>query len=62
MNPLGSGLHAHIIEYLRADWIRNMVQEFQAPTFRSEGQTQYEILLIAGLIVTRRFPQKEMHH
>jgi len=51
VNPLGIGLHVHILEYLRADWIRNMVQEFQAPTFRSEGQFQYEVLLIAGLLI-----------
>ena len=51
VNPLGIGLHFHIIEYLRADWIRNLVQEFQAPTFRSEGQFQYEVLLIAGVVV-----------
>ena len=50
VNPLGIGLHLHILEYLRADWIRNLVQEFQAPTFRSEGQFQYEMLLIAGLL------------
>jgi hypothetical protein len=52
VNPYGRQLHAHIIEYLRADWIRNLVQEFQAPTFRSEGQFQYEVLLIAGLLVS----------
>lgn len=52
VNPYGSGLHVHIIEYLRADWIRNLVQEFQAPTFRSEGQSQYELLLAAGLLVS----------
>jgi hypothetical protein len=52
VNPYGSQLHVHIIQYLRADWIRDMVQEFQAPTFRSEGQFQYELLLIAGLLVS----------
>ena len=52
LNPYGIGLHRHILEYLRADWIRNLVQEFQAPTFRSEGQLQYEGLLLAGLILT----------
>jgi len=40
-----------VIEYVRADWIRNLVQEFQAPTFRSEGQFQYEALLIIGVII-----------
>jgi hypothetical protein len=51
INPYGVRLHEHIFEYLRADWIKNLVQEFQAPTFRSEGQLQYEALLIAGLVV-----------
>jgi hypothetical protein len=50
LNPYGFQLHVHIVEYLRADWIKNIVQEFQAPTFRSEGQLQYEVLLLAGLI------------
>lgn len=52
VNPYGAALHVHILEYLRADWIRNLVQEFQAPTFRSEGQSQYEVLLMLGLVVT----------
>lgn len=51
INPYGIQLHEHIFEYLRADWIKNLVQEFQAPTFRSEGQLQYEAVLIAGLVV-----------
>jgi len=50
VNPYGFQLHVHIWEYLRADWIKNLVQEFQAPTFRSEGQLQFEALLLAGLI------------
>ena len=49
-NPYGIQLHEHIWEYLRADWIKNLVQEFQAPTFRNEAQLQFEILLLAGLI------------
>jgi hypothetical protein len=52
INPYGIRLHEHIIAYLRADWIQNIVQEFQAPTFRNEGQSQYEVLLLAGLIAT----------
>jgi len=52
INPYGVQLHVHIFEYLRADWIKNIVQEFQAPTFRNEGQLQYEALLLGGLIVT----------
>jgi hypothetical protein len=50
VNPYGFGLHRHLIEYLRSDYIRNVVQEFQAPTFRSENQFQFEILLLAGIL------------
>jgi hypothetical protein len=50
VNPYGIQLHVHIVQYLRADWIKDLVQEFQAPTFRSEGQLQFEALLLAGLI------------
>ena len=51
INPYGAGLHVHIYEYLRSDWIKNLIQEFQAPTFRSEGQLQFEALLLAGLVL-----------
>jgi hypothetical protein len=49
LNPYGMRLHVHIFEFLRSGWIMNAVQEFQAPTFRSENQSQYELLLIVGL-------------
>jgi hypothetical protein len=61
VNPYGIQLHLHIIEYLRADWIKNMVQEFQAPTFRSEGQLQFEALLLAGLIAIGFLVRKKMY-
>ena len=51
-NPYGTRLHTHVAEYLRSDWIRDTIQEFQAPTFRSEEQLQFEVLLIAGLILS----------
>jgi hypothetical protein len=51
LNPYGIQLHIHIVQYLGADWIKNIVQEFQAPTFRNEGQLQYEALLLGGLIL-----------
>ena len=63
LNPYGFHLHLHVFQYLRADWIRNMVEEFQSPSFRNENMLQFEILLFAGLIVTasyvrlRRWPE-----
>lgn len=59
VNPYGIQLHLHILEYLRADWIKNLIQEFQAPTFRSEGQLQFEALLIVGLVVTGLLLRKQ---
>ncbi len=49
VNPYGYKLHAHVIEYLRSDWIRSVIQEFQSPSFRSENMLQFEILLLLGL-------------
>ena len=51
INPYGINLHKHVAEYLRSDWIRNNVQEFQAPTFRTEGQLQLEVVLILALLI-----------
>ena len=50
VNPYGWDLHRHVIEYLRSDWIRNVVQEFQSPSFRNENMLQFEALLLIGLI------------
>ena len=51
VNPYGFRLHQHVIEYLRSDWIRNVIQEFQSPSFRGENMFQFEGLLMAGLMV-----------
>lgn len=51
VNPYGIGLHRHVVEYLRSDWIRNAIQEFQSPSFRNENMMQFEALLFLGLMV-----------
>jgi hypothetical protein len=50
VNPYGWELHRHVIQYLRSDWIRKVVQEFQSPSFRDENMLQFEALLFIGLI------------
>lgn len=50
-NPYGWRLHAHIASYLRSDWIRNVVDEFQSPRFRSEYSLYFELLLFASLML-----------
>ncbi|HTB14712.1 MAG TPA: hypothetical protein VK752_24235 [Bryobacteraceae bacterium] len=52
INPYGYRLHQHVAEYLRSDWIRNTIQEFQSPIFRSENVLQFEALMLVGLIAT----------
>ncbi len=51
-NPYGWNLHLHVVEYLRSDWIRQVVQEFQSPSFRTESMMQFEALFLLGLIVS----------
>ncbi len=48
VNPYGIQLHQHVAAYLRSDWIKNNVEEFQSPKFRDEAMLQFEILLFLG--------------
>lgn len=60
VNPYGWRLHRHMAQYLTSDWIRQVVEEFQSPRFRSESMLQFEILLFAGLaLVPILFRQKQ---
>jgi hypothetical protein len=43
------GVSTSIAVYLNSDWIKEVVQEFQAPSFRGEGPRQYELLLSPAL-------------
>jgi len=53
-NPYGYRLHGHIWKYLRSDFIRNRVEEFQSPRFRGESMLLFELLLLAGLVAVPR--------
>jgi hypothetical protein len=50
VNPYGWELHRHIVAYLRSDWIKKVVAEFQSPSFRAENVLQFEVLLLIGLM------------
>ncbi len=61
VNPYGWNLHLHVIEYLRSPWIKNVVQEFQSPRFRSEEMLQFEALMLVGLLsATVLFSRKQV--
>jgi hypothetical protein len=63
INPYGVRLHVHVAAYLRSDFIKNLIQEFQSPVFRSEASLQYEAVLMSGLLCVglllwrRQFPE-----
>ena len=50
VNPYGLQLHAHVVDYLRSDFINDMVVEFKSPGFRSQAERQYEVALLLGVI------------
>jgi len=54
LNPYGYHLHEHIAAYLRSDWIREAVDEFRSPSFRSEAMLLFEISMIGALICVYR--------
>ncbi|MBS1824984.1 MAG: hypothetical protein JST93_06660 [Acidobacteria bacterium] len=49
-NPYGWNLHLHVFQYMRSDFIKDSVQEFQSPSFRTESMMQFEMVLLAALI------------
>lgn len=57
-NPYGYHLHEHIVAYLRSDWIKDAVDEFQSPRFRSEAMLMYEIVLMGSLVCVYRLVRR----
>ncbi len=61
VNPFGWKLHTEILSYFQATGMTDLIQEFQAPTFRSSPQLYFMGFLLAGLalcglfIAQRRF-------
>jgi hypothetical protein len=49
LNPFGYKLHLEILSYFGASGMTDLVQEFQAPTFRSDPQRVYMLFLFLGL-------------
>jgi hypothetical protein len=58
INPYGVAEHRHLISYLSADWIKDLVEEFQSPRFQANGMFYFEVLLIVGILVAARLAAK----
>jgi hypothetical protein len=54
VNPYGFQLLVHMQQYLRAGWIREMVEEFQAPKLETPAGMYFEALLFAGIAVAAK--------
>lgn len=59
INPYGLAEHRHLISYLSADWIRNLVEEFQSPRFQANGMLYFEILLAVGILTAARLAARK---
>lgn len=49
VNPYGWMLHVHLWEYIRAGWIRELVEEFQAPRFQTAAGIYVGIVIALGV-------------
>jgi hypothetical protein len=58
INPNGVKLHLHVLQVLRAGWLRNLVDGFHSPSFHSEEMLLFMALLFLGLIVVTPLVQK----
>ncbi len=54
INPYGYQLHVHVIEFLRSDWIRRIVLEFQPPRLDTAAGVYFEILLFLSIALCGR--------
>jgi hypothetical protein len=59
INPYGLAEHRHLISYLSADWIRNLVEEFQSPRFQANGMLYFELLLVIGILTAARLAARK---
>jgi len=55
INPFGWKLHAEIGSYFQATGMTDLLQEFQAPTFRTSPQLFFLLFLVAGLALCGLF-------
>ena len=61
-NPYGVQLHVHIFEYLRAGWLKELVQEYHAPSAKL-GEPYYwfcGLALAAGLACVSQLRRREV--
>jgi len=55
VNPFGWKLHAEILAYFQAKGMTDLIQEFQAPTFRTSPQLYFMMFLLAGVALCALF-------
>lgn len=50
VNPYSWHLHAHVLEYLNAAWVKELTNEFKSPVFRTENMMMFELVLLGALV------------
>lgn len=61
LNPYGWHEHAHIIEYMRAAWVVQLVEEFQPPRFGTTAGWYFAALLILSLAAAARLVRRRRY-
>jgi len=51
VNPLGAGLHAHILDYLFEPWHHQTIIEFLSPDFHDPFLLPFELVVLAFVVV-----------
>ena len=59
LNPYGYHLHEHVVEFLRAGWIRGIVLEFQPPRLDTAPGVYFEVLLFLGVALAAKLAYRE---
>jgi hypothetical protein len=55
VNPFGWKLHVEILSYFQAKGMTDLIQEFQAPSFRTSPQLYFMVFLLAGIALCGLF-------
>jgi hypothetical protein len=61
LNPYGWREHAHIVEYMRAGWVAQLVEEFQPPRFGTTAGWYFAVLMVLSLAAAARLVRRRRY-
>ena len=61
LNPYGWHEHAHIVEFMRASWVVQLVEEFQPPRFGTTAGRYFAVLMVLALVAAARLVRRRQY-